>query len=115
MHGSFPQTISVILLLICILSTNSLDLRLCTKNDIDKYPFKPISGLREHGYTSRGLDEMVKMMPFVNLSSYRSNSTNILEIGCGGGRAMMEIQATLPLAKCICTNKDGEIYCTVTC
>ena len=59
-------------------------------------------------YTTRSLKDLkAAMPPFLSFDKYKNeeNTRQILEIGCGTGHALVELQALLPNAKLTGTNK----------
>jgi len=52
------------------------------------------------------------MPPFVEVllkTHYREKKIQVLEIGCGNGKAMTELQDWIPSAQIVCMNKQGVV------
>ena len=63
-----------------------------------------------HSYTDRGKAKLLQLMPpFLQLKPRAGSAWPhyLLELGCGEGKALMELQSELPETTCICTNKRG--------
>ncbi len=59
-----------------------------------------------NGFTTRGYKDMSRTVAsFVDLSA--PSIRRILEIGCGNGHNLLDIQSMRPDALCVCANKKG--------
>lgn len=98
---------------------------MCSQSELLKFmDSKHISALKgyaDHGYTSRGLVEFIEMvgvptLPFQDLLHDLQNKSKpaILEIGCGAGKFMLDLQAHVPSAHIIGLNKRGWEYAQLT-
>jgi len=70
-----------------------------------------------HPFTNRDIKALnVLMPPFINLDNYLREATNILEIGCGHGRALLQTQAvkeSFALCCSVLTRKIAQLYVTL--
>ncbi|KAL6063513.1 hypothetical protein QOT17_011524 [Balamuthia mandrillaris] len=65
---------------------------------------------QQHSYTSRSLSTMMEVAPpFFVLSpeAWNFKDVSALDMGCGNGRSLLELQSILPQARTACVNKAG--------
>ena len=77
----------------------------CTDKDIPHNAYKP------HGFTSRGLNDLVFLFKKERLDLFKYLDTHpnayVLDNGCGSGHALLQIQEKFPNMTTYCTNKGG--------
>ena len=77
----------------------------CTDKETPHNVYQP------HGFTSRGLDDLVFLFKKERLDLFKYLDTNpnayVLDHGCGSGHALLQIQEKFPDMTTYCTNKDG--------
>jgi SAM-dependent methyltransferase len=62
-----------------------------------------------HSFTNRSFNDLLETLPtwFVHLISSYNESVEVLEIGCGNGHALLNLQTRLPSSHLVCVNKAG--------
>eukprot|EP01036_Dinobryon_divergens_P025167 gene25167-33688_t len=82
----------------------------CTRNELTASDVQVAGGKdwKEHEYTSRSLSELLKNLPpsvYEDILESQHANLTILEIGCGNGRALLELQSLMPHSTTFCVNK----------
>lgn len=92
-------------LIIVATSTNQSYIECTDKEEIPHNVYEP------HGFTSRGLDDLVFLFKKERLDLFKYLETHpnayVLDNGCGSGHALLQIQEKFPNMTTYCTNKDG--------
>ena len=91
-------------------------LKLCQHSQMaSNYNFT--AGLRAHGYTNRGIEAFSENCHpliwrlIVNMTNSNHRPIEILEVGCGNGRALLNLQFLFKnQARLTCLNKGGYRY-----
>jgi len=76
----------------------------CNVPDLSKVK----SAFDKASFTRRGIEELMRFMaPVFTFDQYPRDGKGmtVYEVGCGMGRALMEVQSALPAAKVLCTNR----------